>query len=123
METNIIFLVRVFSCVRVVLPVKKREINGRGDSLRWPRDTLYSLKLALTSPTSGGRSVGIVRLRTKATDLRVVLRPFQINVIYINGICVYILHVPLHDDVLTKFGLRHMYGGDYIECNEICHAA
>jgi hypothetical protein len=35
---------------------------------RWPRDTLYPLKLALTSPTSGGRSVGIVRLRTKSTD-------------------------------------------------------
>jgi hypothetical protein len=31
------------------------------DSLRWPRDTLYPLKWALTSPTSGGRSVGIVR--------------------------------------------------------------
>jgi hypothetical protein len=36
-------------------------INGRGDSLRWPRDTLYPLNWALTSPTSGGRSVGIVR--------------------------------------------------------------
>jgi hypothetical protein len=31
------------------------------DSLRSPRDTLYPLKLALTSLTSGGRSVGIVR--------------------------------------------------------------
>jgi hypothetical protein len=31
------------------------------------RNTLYPQKLALTSPTSGGRSVGIVRLRTKAT--------------------------------------------------------
>jgi hypothetical protein len=30
---------------------------------------LYSQKLALTSPTSGGRSVGIVRSRTKATEL------------------------------------------------------
>ena len=30
---------------------------------------LYPLKLALTSPT-GGRSVGIVRLRTKATERR-----------------------------------------------------
>jgi hypothetical protein len=29
--------------------------------LRWPRDTLYPLKLALISPTGGGRSVGIVR--------------------------------------------------------------
>jgi hypothetical protein len=42
---------------------------GRGDLLRWPRDTLYPQKLALTLPTSGGRSGGIVRSRTKATDL------------------------------------------------------
>ena len=28
---------------------------------------LYPQKLALTSPTGGGRSVGIVRVRTKAT--------------------------------------------------------
>jgi hypothetical protein len=41
---------------------------GRGNPLRWPRDTLYPQKLALTSPTSGGRSVGIVRSRTKATE-------------------------------------------------------
>jgi phosphoribosyl-AMP cyclohydrolase len=34
----------------------------------WPRDTLYPLKLALTSPISGGRSVGIVLLRTKAIE-------------------------------------------------------
>jgi hypothetical protein len=41
---------------------------GRGDPLRWPRDTLYPQKLALTSPTSGGRSVAIVRLQAKATE-------------------------------------------------------
>ena len=29
---------------------------------------IYPQKLALTSPTGGGRSVGIVRLRTKATE-------------------------------------------------------
>jgi hypothetical protein len=33
---------------------------GRGDPLRWPRDTLYPQKLVLTSPTCGDRSVGIV---------------------------------------------------------------
>jgi hypothetical protein len=43
----------------------ENRINGRGDPLRWPRDTLYPQKLALSSPTSGGLSVGIVRLRTK----------------------------------------------------------
>jgi hypothetical protein len=41
---------------------------GCGDPLRWPRDTLYPQKLALTSPTSGGRSVDIVRLRTKSAE-------------------------------------------------------
>jgi hypothetical protein len=36
---------------------------GRGDPSRWSRGTpLYPQKLALTLPTSGGSSVGIVRL-------------------------------------------------------------
>jgi hypothetical protein len=39
---------------------QENRINGRGDPLRWPPNTLYSQELALTSPTSGGRSVGIV---------------------------------------------------------------
>jgi hypothetical protein len=63
------------------LRVQKAEINGRGDPLRWPRDILYPQKLPLTSPTSGGRSVGIVRLGTKvtvfnnATSLRELILP------------------------------------------------
>jgi hypothetical protein len=36
------------------------------------RDTLHPLKLAPTSPTSGGRSVDIVCLRTKATEFVVL---------------------------------------------------
>jgi hypothetical protein len=42
---------------------------GRRDPSRWPRGTLYPQKLALASLTSGGLSVGIVRLRTQATGL------------------------------------------------------
>ena len=57
---------------KVAAPVQKIEINGRGDLLRWPRDTLYQQKLALTSPTGGGRSVGIVRSRIKATEFYVL---------------------------------------------------
>jgi hypothetical protein len=34
---------------------------------------LYTQKLALTLPTSGGRSVGIVRSRTQATEFSLVL--------------------------------------------------
>jgi hypothetical protein len=52
--------------------LENREYS-RGNPLRWPRDTLYPQKLALTSPTSGGRSVGIVCLRTKATEFFKVL--------------------------------------------------
>jgi hypothetical protein len=46
--------------------LKSREC-GRGDPLSLPSNTLYPQKLALTSPTSGGRSVGIVLSRTEAT--------------------------------------------------------
>jgi hypothetical protein len=41
---------------------------GRRDPSRLSRGTLYPQKLALTSPIIGGRSVGIVRSRTQATE-------------------------------------------------------
>jgi hypothetical protein len=41
---------------------------GLGDPSRCSRYTLYPQKVALTSPTSGGRSVGIVRSRTRAME-------------------------------------------------------
>jgi hypothetical protein len=41
---------------------------GRRDPSRWPRGNLYPQKFAITSPTNGGRSVGIVRSRTQATE-------------------------------------------------------
>jgi hypothetical protein len=47
--------------------LESRE-HGRRDPSRWPRDTLFPEKMALTSPTSGGRSVGIVRSRTQVTE-------------------------------------------------------
>jgi hypothetical protein len=47
--------------------LEKREY-GRGDPMRRPLDTLYPQKLALTSPTYGGRSVGIIHLRAKTTE-------------------------------------------------------
>jgi hypothetical protein len=42
--------------------VLNTDINGRRDPLRWPRDTLYPQKLALTSPTKR-RSLGRYSLR------------------------------------------------------------
>jgi hypothetical protein len=64
----------IFVSYSVVLKFMKYQFGlenreyGRGDPVRWPRNTLYPQKLALTSPTSGGRSVGIVCLRTKASE-------------------------------------------------------
>jgi hypothetical protein len=45
---------------------------GCGDPLPWPCDTLYPQMLALTSPTSGGCSVAIVRSRTKVMEFFLV---------------------------------------------------
>jgi hypothetical protein len=54
---------------------RKSSVSGvvnrdydRSYSSRLPRDTLYPQTLALTSLTSGGRLVGIVRSRTQATE-------------------------------------------------------
>jgi hypothetical protein len=41
---------------------------GRRDPSRWLRGTLYTQKLAITSPTSGDRSVGIVHSRTQTME-------------------------------------------------------
>jgi hypothetical protein len=54
-------------------PVKKNEITAVGILRADHATPLYPQKLSLTSPTSGGRSVGIVRSRTKFTELRVLV--------------------------------------------------
>jgi hypothetical protein len=89
--------------------VYKTEINGRGNPLRWPRDTLYPQKLALTSPTSGGRPVGIVRLRTKAP--RSFLHVNELISSYIN-------HIPkeVSTDNQTNFTATQ---GNKIQCTII----
>jgi hypothetical protein len=57
--------------------LEKRKSSGYGlenreygyrDPSRWPHGILYPKKLALTSPTSCGNWVGIVRYRTQATE-------------------------------------------------------
>jgi hypothetical protein len=52
--------------------LKENEINGRADPFRRPLGTLYPLKLALTSPTSDGRSVCIFRLQITGHGVYVV---------------------------------------------------
>jgi hypothetical protein len=45
----------------VAAPGLENQSYDWRESLRWPRDTLYPLKLALTSLTGRDRSIGIVR--------------------------------------------------------------
>jgi hypothetical protein len=52
-----------------MLDVKERNWIMLGIRRTDHATPLYPQKLALTSPTSGSRSVGIVRSRTKATEL------------------------------------------------------
>jgi hypothetical protein len=53
---------------RVAAPFYKAENTAVGIRHADHRGTPYPLKLALTSPSSGGYSVGIVRSWTKATE-------------------------------------------------------
>jgi hypothetical protein len=46
-----------------------RDYGRRGSAALTMRHPLYQQKLALTSPTSGCHSIGIVPLRTKVTEL------------------------------------------------------
>jgi hypothetical protein len=65
------------SLVSTIEELLERKCSGSGletwefghrDPSRWPHGTLSQQKLALTSPPSGGRSVGIVSTQTQATE-------------------------------------------------------
>jgi hypothetical protein len=54
---------------------------GCRDQLCLPHDTLYLRKLALTLPTSDGRSFGIICSRTKVTERKICLGS-QLNEVF-----------------------------------------
>jgi hypothetical protein len=82
--TSTIFNNVSFSCLNLNINIFQTEINDRGNLLRWPRDTLYPQKLALLRQKSGGRSVGIVRSRIKATEFRDIFHPPFISMVTIS---------------------------------------
>jgi hypothetical protein len=58
---------------KVAAQVYETEITAVGNRRADHATPLYSQKLALTLPTSGGRSAGIVRLRTEVKKLLLLL--------------------------------------------------
>ena len=58
-------------------------------------------KLALTSPTGGGRSVGIVRSRTKATEFSLVYTHHNIQLL-----CIYYEKLCTNRHVLNKCNIH-----------------
>jgi hypothetical protein len=75
-----------------------------------PRNTLYPQRLAVTSPTYGGRSVGILRLRTKVTEFSLSHIKFQRHVgkclwnTYLN--CAFIALCKLDFIIIPKIGVE-----------------
>jgi hypothetical protein len=53
---------------KVAAPVLENREYGHRNPSRLPRGTLCPQKLAITTPTSGGRSVGLVRSRTQTME-------------------------------------------------------
>jgi hypothetical protein len=81
---------------------------GRRDPLCWPRNTLYPQNLALTSPTSGGSSVGTVRSRTQATEFSLLFDETLRNLQHSVRRCftVQVASVPSHRLFSTSMQLR-----------------
>jgi hypothetical protein len=70
-RANFTFSTSIISFNVFIISLEIREYGHR-DPSRCPRGTLYPQKLTLTSPTGCGRPVGVVCLRTQATEFSLV---------------------------------------------------
>ena len=68
---------------------------------------LYPQKLALTSPTGGGRSVGIVRVRTKATE-------FVVVTLFVGPVCTESQYIPGRHNNSTSRQVVYMTTTQYL---------
>jgi hypothetical protein len=63
---NLLNVFKIYN--NIVLRSRNRDYVYRGFAALTTRYPSIRIKLAVTSPTRGGRSVGIIRSRTQATE-------------------------------------------------------
>jgi hypothetical protein len=128
-------LVKCFVRFLVKSGLENRAYGHRGSAALIMRHPSNPQKLALTSPTSGGRSVGIVRSRTKTTGLVSKLTtilcsswclwlfvcvlsaytmPWTNEVVEICGKCVWLLNNGTKRTLLGKLGVCL----EQVKCNQ-----
>jgi hypothetical protein len=86
--------------------IENREY-GHGNPLSWPCDTLYLQKLALTSPTSGGRSVGQFTCRLRPWSLFVCYRKTCFDTKWSAAGCYNIMLLVIFGCFMNSFFLYH----------------
>ena len=94
---------------------RKQSLTAVGTRCADHATPLYPQKLALTSPTGGGRSVGIVRSRTKATEFFFIV---QFCIVLLNPRWTDVIHYCPCIPVVRESGLSLMYRLSYANDTE-----
>jgi hypothetical protein len=95
--------------------LENREYS-RSDPLCWPRKTLYPQKVVLTSLTSFGLLVNIVRSQTQATELHGTLHEYHDTWAHLNSV----RYKPLPSGFVSVWASLYRYGRNkYMNSNRI----